>query len=48
MTIVITDENGCLIDEQEFDTDDANEALRQFIEADSVSLEIGDRIQFRR
>jgi hypothetical protein len=48
MTIVITDENGCLIDEQDFDTEDANEALRQLAEADTVSLEPGDRIQFRR
>lgn len=48
MTIVVTDENGCLIDEQDFDTDDANEALKWYLDADTTTLEEGDRIQFRR
>lgn len=47
MTIVMTNEFGCLIEEFEVDTDNATEAMEKFLEAD-ISFEVGDMIQIRR
>ena len=44
--IVVINDCQCLIYENEFDTDDANEAIKEFLNED-VSLAVGDVIQVR-
>lgn len=48
MTIVMTNDCGCLIAEEYFDTDDPNEAIREFVNSDVTSFAEGDTIQIRR
>ena len=47
MTIVMTNDVGCLIEEKYYDTDDATEAVREFVNSD-VTFAEGDMIQIRR
>lgn len=46
ITITVINDCQCLIYEEEFDTDDANEALERFMK-ENVSLAVGDMIQVR-
>lgn len=48
MTIVVTNEYGCLINEFYSDADNATEALKEFIEKDGMVFAEGDTIQIRR
>ena len=48
MTIVVTNDCGCLINEFYSDSDDATEALKEFIEKDDMVFAEGDMIQIRR
>lgn len=47
MTIVMTN-GGILIAEEYYDTDDANEAIREFASNDDISFAEGDVIEIRR
>ena len=44
--ITVINDCQCLIWEEEFDTDDANEALKRFMK-ENVMLAVGDVIQVR-
>lgn len=48
MTIVMTNDCGCLIAEGHYDTDDANEAMIEFTLNNDISFAEGDTIQIRR
>lgn len=48
MTIVMTNDCGCLIAEEYYDTDDANEAMIEFTLNNNISFAEGDMIQIRR
>ena len=46
ITILVINDCQCLIYEEEYDTDNANEALERFMK-ENVSIAVGDMIQVR-
>lgn len=47
MEIVMTNEFGCLIAEESYDVDTADEAIKKFVNDEYISFSVGDVIQIR-
>lgn len=47
INIVVINDCQCLIYENEFDVENVNDAIKEMLERDNVTLAIGDVIQIR-